>query len=213
MRYSDGMDLSSPYGAVLSPAEGPILAVLAGTTKAVSGREVARLSGVSVNGAWKALQRLAEHGLVNEEPAGGRTTLYRLNRDHLAAEAIVTLTRLRSILVSRIKEQLASWAIQPVHASLFGSAARGDGDTTSDVDIFIVRLKGVDEEDTQWRSQLNDLADAVRTWTGNHAGIAEIRESELARLRRERPPVIRDVERDGVALFGEPASTLLRRRR
>ncbi len=207
------MDLSSPYAAVLSPAEGPILAVLAGTTKAFSGREVARLSGVSVNGAWKALQRLAEHGLVNEEPAGGKTTLYTLNRDHLAAEAIVTLIRLRSILVSRITEQMESWTIQPAHASLFGSAARGDGDTTSDVDIFIVRPKGVDEEDTRWRSQLDELADAVRSWTGNHAGISEIPESELARLRRERPQVIQDVERDGITLFGEPASTLLRRRR
>jgi predicted nucleotidyltransferase len=207
------MDLSSPYAAVLSPAEGPILAVLAGTTKALSGREVARLSGVSVNGAWKALQRLAEHGLVNEEPAGGRTTLYSLNRDHLAAEAIISLTRLRSSLVSRIKEQLASWEIQPVHASLFGSAARGDGDTASDIDIFVVRPKGVDEEDTKWRSQLDELADAVRSWTGNHAGISEIPGSELARLRRERPPVAEDVERDGITLFGEPASTLLRRRR
>ena len=189
------------------------MAVLAGTTKAFSGREVARLSGVSVNGAWKALQRLAEHGLVNEEPAGGKTTLYTLNRDHLAAEAIVTLIRLRSILVSRITEQMESWTIQPAHASLFGSAARGDGDTTSDVDIFIVRPKGVDEEDTRWRSQLDELADAVRSWTGNHAGISEIPESELARLRRERPQVIQDVERDGITLFGEPASTLLRRRR
>lgn len=207
------MDLSSPYAAVLSPAEGPILAVLAGTTKALSGREVARLSGVSVNGAWKALQRLAEHGLVNEEPAGGRTTLYSLNRDHLAAEAIIDLTRLRSILVSRIKEQLASWEIQPAHALLFGSAARGDGDAASDVDIFVVRPKGVDEEDTKWRSQLDELADAVRSWTGNHAGISEVPESELPRLRRERPPVIEDVERDGITLFGEPASALLRRRR
>jgi predicted nucleotidyltransferase len=213
MRYSGGVDLSSPHAAVLSPAEGPILAVLAGTTKALSGREVARLSGVSVNGAWKALQRLAEHGLVKEEPAGGKTTLYTLNREHLAAEAILTLTRLRSILVSRIKEELASWEIQPAQASLFGSAARGDGDTASDVDIFIVRPKGVDEEDAQWRSQLNELADAVRSWTGNHAGISEIPERELARLRRERPRVVQDVERDGITVFGEPASTLLRKRR
>ena len=187
--------------------------MLAGTTKPLSGREVARISGVSVNGAWKALQRLAEHGLVNEEPAGGKTTLYSLNRDHLAAEPIITLTRLRSILINRIKEQLARWSIPPAHASLFGSAARGDGDTMSDIDILLVRPKGVDEEDTRWRSQLDELADAVRAWTGNHAGISEIPERDLARLRRERPPVVQDVERDGVTLVGEPAAALLRRRR
>lgn len=205
--------MSSPYSALLSPAEGPILVVLAGTTKPLSGREVARISGVSVNGAWKALRRLADHGVVKEEPAGGNATLYTLNRDHLAADAIVTLARLRSILIDRIKELLASWEIQPAHASMFGSAARGDGDTASDIDIFIVRPKGVDEEDARWRSQINALADGVHAWTGNHASISEIPEVDLARLRRERPPVVENVEKDGITLVGEPASTILRKRR
>ncbi len=205
--------MSSPYAALLSPAEGPILVVLAGTTKPLSGREVARISGVSVNGAWKALRRLADHGVVKEEPAGGNATLYTLNRDHLAADAIVTLARLRSILIDRIKEHLASWEIQPAHASMFGSAARGDGDTASDIDIFIVRPRGVDEEDTRWRSQINALADGVLSWTGNHASISEIPEADLARLRRERPPVVENVEKDGITLLGEPASNILRKHR
>ncbi len=205
--------MSSPYAALLSPAEGPILVVLAGTTKPLSGREVARISGVSVNGAWKALRRLADHGVVKEEPAGGNVTLYTLNRDHLAADAIVTLARLRSILIDRVKEQLARWEIQPAHASMFGSAARGDGDTASDVDIFIVRPRGVDEEDARWRSQINALANAVLSWTGNHASVSEIPETDLARLRRERPPVVENVEREGITLLGEPASNILRKRR
>lgn len=207
------MDMSSPYAVVLSPAEGPILALLAGTTKALSGREVARLSGVSVNGAWKALRRLAEHGLVREEPAGGNTTLYTLNREHIAMEAITTLTRLRSILVDRLRDRVASWTPSPIHASLYGSAARGDGDTRSDIDLFVVRPMGIDEEDPQWRSQLDELARAAWSWTGNHASIAEMPESELTRLRRERPPVVEDVMRDGITLAGEPASALLGRPR
>lgn len=203
------MNMSAPYSALLSPAEGPILAVLAGTTKPLSGREVARISGLSVNGTWKALQRLAEHGLVNEERAGGSATLYSLNRDHLAADVVITLTRLRSLLIDRIKEHVASWQIQPVHASIFGSAARGDGDTKSDIDIFFIRPKGIDEENPQWRSQINALADSVLRWTGNHAGIAEVPEPSVARLRRERPPIVAELERDAVHLVGRPASELL----
>jgi predicted nucleotidyltransferase len=205
--------MSSPYSVVLSAAEGPILALLAGTSKALSGREVARLSGVSVNGAWKALRRLADHGLVREEPAGGNTTLYSLNRDHVAVGAITDLVRLRSVLVDRLRDRIASWTPPPVHAWMYGSAARGDGDTHSDIDLLVVRPTGVDEEDAQWRSQLDELAKAAWSWTGNYASIAEIPVGELVRLRRERPAVVDDVVRDGIALAGEPAAALLGRLR
>jgi hypothetical protein len=207
------VDLSFPYTAVLSKTDGKVLSVLAGTTKPLGGREVARLAGVSQNGAWRALRRLVDQGVVIEQPAGGRAMLYTLNRDHLAADPIITLTRLRSTLFERLKEHLAAWEVQPIHASIFGSAARGDGDAHSDIDILVIRPKDVQEEDDQWRSQINSLAAAVHSWTGNHAGIAEIAERDLARLRRERPPVIKDVMADAITLVGEEPSSLFRRRR
>jgi hypothetical protein len=139
--------------------------------------------------------------------------LYTLNRDHLAADAIITLTRLRSILIERLREHMAAWELQPIHASIFGSAARGDGDTESDIDILVIRPKDVEDEDELWRSQINSLAAAVHSWTGNHAGTAEIAERDLARLRRERPPVIKDVMADGITLVGDEPSSLFRRRR
>jgi len=207
------VNLSHPYIAALSKTDGQVLSVLAGTTKPLGGREVARLAGVSQNGAWRALRRLVDQGVVIEQPAGGRAMLYTLNRDHLAADPIITLTRLRSILIERLKEQLAAWEVQSIHASIFGSAARGDGDTESDIDILVIRPKDVEEEDDQWRSQINSLAAAIHSWTGNHAGIAEIAERDLARLRRERPAVIKDVVADGITLVGEEPSSLFRRRR
>lgn len=207
------MNLSFPYTAALSKTDGQVLSVLAGTTKPLGGREVARIAGVSQNGAWKALRRLVDQGVVIEEPAGGRAMLYTLNRDHLAAEPIITLTRLRPILIERIKEHFAGWRIPPLHASIFGSAARGDGDSESDIDILLVRPRDVKEEDDQWRSQIDSLATAVHSWTGNHAGIAEIAQRDLARLRRERPAVIEDVVADGIGLVGDEPSSLFRRRR
>jgi biotin operon repressor len=207
------MDLSFPYSAALSKTDGQVLSVLAGTTRPLGGREVARLAGVSQNGAWRALRRLVDQGVVIEQPAGGRSLLYTLNRDHLAAEPIITLTRLRSILIERLKERIAGWEVQPIHASIFGSAARGDGDTESDIDILVIRPRDVEEEDERWRSQIDSLAGAIHSWTGNHAGIAEIFERDLARLRRERPPVVENVSADGVTLTGDEPSSLFRRRR
>lgn len=207
------MDLSFPYTAALSKTDGQVLSVLAGTTRPLGGREVARLAGVSQNGAWRALRRLVDQGVVIEQPAGGRTILYTLNRDHLAAGPIITLTRLRSILIERLSEHLAGWEVQPIHASIFGSAARGDGDTGSDIDILVIRPREVDEEDERWRSQIDSLASAVQSWTGNHAGIAELSERELPRLRRERPPVVENVAADGIVLVGDEPSSIFRRRR
>jgi nucleotidyltransferase-like protein len=207
------VNLSSPYTAALSKTDGRVLSVLAGTTKPLGGREVARLAGVSQNGAWRALRRLVDQGVVIEQPAGGRSMLYTLNRDHLAAEPIIALTRLRSILFERLRQHLAAWEVQPIHASIFGSAARGDGDTGSDIDILIVRPRDMAEEDERWRSQIDSLAAVIHSWTGNHAGIAEISERDLARLRRERPPVIENVDADGITLIGDEPSSLFRRRR
>lgn len=207
------MDLSSPYTVALSKTHGQVLSVLAGTTRPLGGREVARLAGVSQNGAWRALRRLVDQGVVIEQPAGGRTILHTLNREHLAAGPIITLTRLRSILIERLREHLAGWEVQPIHASIFGSAARGDGDTGSDIDILVIRPREVDEEDERWRSQIDSIAAAVQYWTGNHAGIAELSERELPRLRRERPPVVENVAADGITLVGDEPSSLFRRRR
>jgi predicted nucleotidyltransferase len=207
------VDLSFPYAVALSKTDGHVLSVLAGTTRPLGGREVGRIAGVSQNGAWRALRRLVDQGVVIEQPAGGRSLLYTLNRDHLAAEPIITLTRLRSIMIERLRERLAGWEVQPIHASIFGSAARGDGDTGSDIDILVIRPRKVEEEDERWRSQIDTLAAAIHSWTGNHAGIAELSERQLPRLRRERPPVVENVAADGITLVGDAPSGLFRRRR
>lgn len=188
--------------------------VLAGTTRPLSGREVARLVGASQNGTNLALRRLVEQGLVHVQEAGrGAALLYTLNRDHIAAEAVLLLASLRSRFFVRLKDAVRGWPLQPIHASVFGSAARGDGDVESDIDLYIVRPKGIDEDDEQWRAQIDQLAKDVESWTGNHAGIVEVPESDVRRLRREQPPVVQELERDSVVLAGTPVAELLGTRR
>jgi hypothetical protein len=96
----------------------------------------------------------------------------------------------------------------PVHASLFGSAARGDGDTSSDIDVFMVRPAAVSTENATWRAQLASLNHDVRRWTGNHAGISEVGQDELPQLATERPPVVDELERDAITLAGVDARHL-----
>jgi hypothetical protein len=208
--YLGDMDLSAPHTAVQPRIEGRVLLTLAGTTRPLSGREVSRLSGTSTNGAWRALQKLVEHGLVSVEEVGnGAALLYTLNRRHLAADAVLALTDLRARLIARLTDAVDAWPVQPVHAYLFGSAARGDGGTRSDIDLLLVRPHGVAEDDGQWREQVDTLAESIRAWTGNHAGIAELPQSDIRRVRRERPAIVDELERDAVVLRGLTVQELL----
>lgn len=187
-----------------------MIVLLAGTTRPLSGREVARLIGRAQNTVRLALKRLSDQGLVDVAEAGrGAALLYSLNRDHLAAPAVELLAGLRQRLIDKLQEAMASWELAPTHASVFGSAARGDGDTTSDIDLLIVRPADVSEEDSRWRAQLADLAHDVRRWTGNHTGISEVSAPDLAALLAERPRVVDDMRRDAITLIGTPARELL----
>lgn len=64
---------------------------------------------------------------------------------------------LRATLIERLKETFAGWDPAPMHASVFGSVARGDGGTDSDFDVLLARLESVHEEDPRWRSQIDAL--------------------------------------------------------
>lgn len=204
------MDVSKPFTAISPGVDADVLVVLAGSTKPRSGRELARRAERSNTGVRHVLDRLVEHGLVSREEVG-RTFLYALNRDHLLAPTVEQMAGARTELIRRLRDVFATWEVPPVHASLFGSAARGDGGTSSDIDLLIVRPAEVDPEDAAWCDQLHGLADQVRRWTGNNAGIAEVPEGELPRLRKDRPPVVKEVSKDAVDLAGERTRKLLGR--
>lgn len=202
------MDVSKPFAALSSGVDADVLVALAGATTPRSGRELARRAGRSSTGVQHVLDRLVDQGLVERMDAG-RAHLYTLNHDHLLAPAVEQMAGARAELVRRLRETVRGWVVPPVHASLFGSAARGDGDAQSDIDLLIVRPGGVDADDGEWRDQVEHLAVSVRGWTGNNAGIAEIAESELPELRRDRPPVVEEVGVDAVDLAGLPVRQLL----
>jgi hypothetical protein len=205
------MNVSRAYSAVAPTVEGDVLVVLAGTTQPLTGRRVARVARRgSVAAVAKALDRLVSQGLVLRQEAPP-ASLYTLNRQHVAASAVETLALIRTELLDRLRHAFSTWSIPPVHASLFGSAARQDGDVDSDIDIFLVRPAGVNAEDAVWSEQLHDIGDAVLAWTGNHAGIIDFAEQDIAQMRDENPPVLQNLRRDGIDLAGTPLRELLER--
>lgn len=203
------MDVAHPYKSVCPSLDGEVLGVLAGTTRGLTGREVALLTGRSSHsGVLTVLNRLTENGLVDRVELN-RAFLFSMNREHLAYPAVTALVGMRVELFSKIQRELAAWSLAPVHVSLFGSTARGDGDTQSDIDLFVVRPAEIDQEDARWREQLDGLADRVPRWTGNRAAVLEISESEIERLTAEDPPIVSELRADAIVLAGSTIPALL----
>lgn len=192
--------LQHPFGVITPTVDGDVLAVLAGADAAFTTGDVARLVPArSIEGIRRALTRLVAHGLVDAELVG-RTARYRLNREHLAADAVVAVARQRSTLLTRLGERLATWRPRPVHAALFGSAARGDMHLGSDVDLFLVRPD--DSPGDRWEEQVDALIRDVTRWTGNDTRVLAMTESEVRAGAVSGDPVLLSIRDEGLPLAG-----------
>ena len=210
------MDLSSPISSVIPSAHGRVLAVLARTTEPLSGRQVTALTNgtASQNRVNEILGALADNGIVLREhrpPA----KLYRLNRDHVAAAGITALVQQWDVLLQRMRDEIADWAEPPLAACLFGSAARGEADVDSDLDVLLIpvaRVATSEETERIWHRQLDQFAERVRLWSGNTCEVLELTVAELADGLERDDLLVRDLRRDAIGLAGRDVRELLRRR-
>ena len=206
----NAVDMNSPMRTLLPNASAEVLAVLSGTTEELTGNAIATLADgrVSQTGANKALKRLVAGGVVLARPAGS-AILYSLNRDHLAAGAVLQLAGLRSSFLRRVNEAVGGWQVAAVSVVLFGSVARGEADLASDIDLLVIRPDGAAPDDATWERQLEDLAESVRRWTGNPCEILEYGESALAELVAADDALVQNLRNDGIAVAGTPPRQLL----
>jgi hypothetical protein len=197
------VDLSHPAEAVVPSLDGDVLTVLARTTSPMTGREVHRVSTRgSQTGVNAVLARLVRHGLV-EMTSAGSANLYTLNRQHVAATAVLALVDLRGRLFELITDALMAWPRPPVAAAVFGSAARGDGNTGSDIDLFLVRPERLGTQaGQQWETGVAELARAVRRWSGNPAGIVDVTLRQVREMISSDAPVVVSLRREAVTLLG-----------
>lgn len=203
------MRLSEPLSAVTPTLDAPVLRVLARADTQLTAPAVAKLAGTgSYEGIRKVLIRLSAQGLVIDTTAG-HTHLYTLNREHLAAAAVIQLANLRPQFIERMRERMNEWAIPPVGAILFGSVARGDENAGSDIDLLVIRPDGTPEGDTRWRSQVSSLQESVEQWTGNATTVLELSRKELQRMVATDHAIVTELRRDAIEIVGPPAHRLL----
>lgn len=198
------MDLSDPTRALAPTLDGPILAVLAVAGRPLTVGDVARQAARgSEIGIRRALARLVDQGIVLATEAG-RNRIHELNREHVAAPAADILSSLRLELWHRLRAELATWLPVPAYAAVFGSAARGDGNESSDIDLLLVHRT---PEPEQWHEQVDRLRELVRRWTGNPLQVVAISYEQWSGRAGELQALLAEVRRDGIQVAGSPTGT------
>jgi len=201
------MDLGSPVLNVAPAVRGALLQALARLEQPVTRRQLAATAGVAPGNASAVIEELIQSGLVSETVAG-RSSMVVLNRDHLAAGPVLALAGLRGELIRRLRERLSAWP-ELNGAWLFGSVARGDADSDSDVDLLIV---ADDLQSHDLHERLSRLQADVRSWTGNDLQLVEHTPSSWRKLVRAKNPLVEQIRLDGIALAGGTASLVGRQR-
>jgi predicted nucleotidyltransferase len=201
------VDLSSPVLDVAPAVRGALLQTLARLEQPVTRRQLAAAAGVAPGNASAVIEELIQSGLVSETVAG-RSSMVLLNRNHLTARPVLALAGLRGELIRRLRDRLS--ACPDLHGAwLFGSVARGDASSDSDIDLLFVAedLQSLDLHD-----RLSHLQADVRSWTGNDLQLVEHSPSSWRKLVRAKNPLIEQIRLDGIALTSGTSSLLGRQR-
>ncbi len=187
------MDVAAPIAVVVPSLDGPVLTALAATNAPASLAALHRRAGRgSKSGVRSVLLRMVDEGLVLEEPGG-----FLLNREHLAAPAVHELTTLYETFLERLRHLIDESGVEVALVGLFGSAARRDGDSTSDIDILVVS-DAPDLEDF-----IDLLADRISRWTGNRAQILSRTRDQLHAMREASDPIVTSWAADLVVVRGD----------
>ena len=221
------MDLGDPTRSVTPTLDGPVLAVLARSGRPLTVGDVAsETPRGSEIGVRRCLARLVDQGIVQATEMG-RNRVHQLNKDHVAAPVAMILADLRIELWKRMREVIGRWKPKPLYACVFGSAARGDGDIESDVDLLLIHpqfhgdrkpprrtslLEGftamlfapvpaTPPEERRWPGQVDRLRTQVQAWSGNMLQVVDLSVAEWIE-QNQTGGLAAEVRSDAVELIG-----------
>lgn len=100
-------------------------------------RELARLTGSSAGTLHKELSKLMQGGLLSRQEVGNQVR-YSANRDCPIFDELASILRKTSGMADVLSEALMGAESQIDFAFVFGSVARGEQNSKSDVDVMVV---------------------------------------------------------------------------
>lgn len=175
----------------------------------LSGREVARIAGITNKNCFTALVDFENLGIVNCE-RGRREHSYKLNRQHaLVEEAIIPLLQYEENYFDRIasfiKSKLRSKTISLI---VFGSVARKEETMKSDYDLCIVMADAKLKEKVQ-DAYFDISFDITKRFGITVSPIYFTKSAFLQKVRQNKSPV-NNIIKEGKVISGLSIKELLK---
>jgi predicted nucleotidyltransferase len=182
-----------------SKAKARVLCTLAAFPgKEWSGRSLAIEAKVSQPQAWKALNALLVHGIVESKRAG-QATMWKFNSEHVFADSIRAFSRPKALLCARLKREIkARTGFDGIaRIILFGSVARGDERADSDIDIFVE----VEKEKDMKKVQKSIIDATMDLGSAFGSQVTPIFYTTTEVLRKRNAELQREIEKDGITIY------------
>lgn len=183
-----------------------ILRVLNERVTGISGREAARLSGLSIRAAQSTLANLSSLGLV-KIAEGKREYLFSMDREKFLTielvEKVFEIEReFNNRIVKQIRAKLNSFVVSLVQ---FGSTARTEDTLSSDFDLCIIyntNLSSIEEKVSELRSTLFKKFNIT-------LAPFYISENKFRQLGRQNKPPVKNIIEEGRMIAGKPVKVLV----
>lgn len=185
------MNFAEPFGGLMPGARGAVLAVLLRTGAPLTGRRVHSLVADrhSLGAVQQALRDLDRLGLITTETIG-RAGAHRINERHAAIGSLRDLVSPIEMLTRVVQESVR----EVVAVIVFGSVARGEAHTDSDIDLAVIAPDG-------WDGRA-ELQQEVQERLGNDCDVLHLTLDSFELAPEDREPVVAEILRDGIALIG-----------
>lgn len=185
-----------------------ILRVLSSLKTPLSGREIAKLSGMSAPSALQSLSSLENFNLIIRK-RGGREHFFLLNRENyfikkIIIPAISNEKKFPQEIFKEIKNNLGEFVVSLI---LFGSVARGEEEVQSDFDLCIVY------QDQSNRKKIESVIPKLRDILHLNYGVSLapflISKNEFYLKARNNLSPVNNIIKEGKILFGKSIKDLI----
>ncbi|MDR3626707.1 MAG: nucleotidyltransferase domain-containing protein [Ignavibacteriaceae bacterium] len=185
-----------------------VLRVLQYHKTGITGREVARLSGLSPKTALQSLSQLEELKVV-KRVIGGRDHHFTLNRDnYLIKNGVIPLLKAENDYLPQLfvllKKKLSQYCISII---LFGSVARKEESITSDLDICIILQ---DKKSIKIVTPIvHELQKQIFTEYGATLSPLYFTVENFCKMAVQKLPPVDNIIKEGILIYGKPIRTII----
>lgn len=172
----------------------------------ITGREIARLSGITHRSALKALDNLEALKIVQKEIAG-RAYFFTINRSHYLYLKVIgpvfeAERELSAGIIDKIKQALNKYSVSII---IYGSVARKEETSASDFDLCIVYLnnKKLIEE------RLNSLREELYDLFGISLAPFLISVTDFKLKAKKLKPPVKNIIKEGIVISGKSINRLI----